>query len=430
MRVLKTKEFEKTILPKIVNRAKIEKAVLSKVRKIITDVKTEGDSALVRYTRNFDCPNFDMKKLKVSGEEIQEAYKKLGKNEVDALSKAAENIKTFHERQMNEKEWSITTLDGVVVGQVVKTLFSVGVYVPGGKAVYSSTVLMCTIPAKVAGVEKIVLCSPPRADCTIHPAILVAADIGGATEIYKVGGAQAIAALAYGTETIPKVEKIIGPGNIYVTTAKLLVSWDVAIDLPAGPTELLIVADETAEPSIIACDLIAQAEHDARALTILLTPSESLAYKVQEKVKSLLTELPKENPAWQSIGTNCFIITVEDLAEAIRYANVIAPEHIEVLTKNPREKLAKIRNAGAVFLGKYSAVAFGDYSAGTNHVLPTGGYAKVFSGLSVRDFVKAINFVECSEKGYRSLKEITMALARLEGLTGHVKSVLARDNVP
>jgi histidinol dehydrogenase len=428
MRVLKAKEFEETLLPEIVNRAKMERAVLSKVRKIVTDVKTEGDSALVRYTRKFDCPNFDKEKLKVSKEEIKEAYKKLEKKEIEALNKAAENIEAFHEKQMGEKEWSIITLDGVTVGQVVKPLSSVGVYTPGGKAVYPSSVLMCTVPAKVASVERIALCSPPRTDGTVHPAILVAADIGGATEVYRVGGAQAIAALAYGTETIPKVEKIVGPGNIYVTTAKLLVSWDVAIDLPAGPTELLIVADETAEPSIIAYDLIAQAEHDAKALTLLLTTSESLAYKAREKVEELLKEFPKENPAQQSIETNCFIVTVEGLADAMRYVNMIAPEHLEVLTKNPREQLAKIRNAGAVFLGKYSAVAFGDYSAGTNHVLPTSGYAKAFSGLSVCDFVKMINFLECNVKGYRNLKEITVTLARLEGLTGHVKSVFARDN--
>jgi histidinol dehydrogenase len=428
MRVLKAREFEETLLPQIVNRAKLENTVLSKVRKIVTDVKTEGDSALVRYTRKFDCPNFDKEKLKVSKEEIKEAYKKLEKKEIEALNKAAENIKAFHERQMGEKEWSIITLDGVTVGQVVKPLSSVGVYTPGGKAVYPSSVLMCTVPAKVASVERIALCSPPRADGTVHPAILVAANIGGATEVYRVGGAQAIAALAYGTETIPKVEKIVGPGNIYVTTAKLMVSWDVAIDLPAGPTELLVVADETAESSIIAYDLIAQAEHDARALTLLFTTSESLACAVQEKVEKLLKEFPKENPAQQSIETDCFIVTVESLERAIRYANVIAPEHLEVLTKNPREQLAKMRNAGAVFLGKYSAVAFGDYSAGTNHVLPTGGYAKAFSGLSVCDFVKTINFLECNVKGYRNLKEITATLARLEGLTGHVKSVFARDN--
>lgn len=428
MKVLKAREFEETLLPKIVNRAKLEKTVLSKVKKIITDVKTTGNSALVRYTRKFDCSNFDKKKLKVSKEEIRDAYKKLAKNEIEALNKAAENINAFHERQMGEKEWSITTLDGVMVGQVVKPLSSVGVYTPGGKAVYPSSVLMCTIPARVAGVERIVLCSPPRANGTVHPAILVAADIGGATEIYKVGGAQAIAALAYGTETIPKVEKIVGPGNIYVTLAKLLVSWDVAIDLPAGPTELLIIADETADSSIIAYDLIAQAEHDARALTLLFTTSEILAYAVQRKVENLLKEFPKANLAQQSIETNCFIVVTKELADAVRYANVIAPEHLEVLTENPRKLLAKISNAGAVFLGKYSAVAFGDYCAGTNHVLPTGGYAKAFSGLSVRDFVKAINFVECNGKGYRNLKDMTATLARLEGLTGHLKSVSARDN--
>ncbi|MEM2994839.1 MAG: histidinol dehydrogenase [Candidatus Bathyarchaeia archaeon] len=427
MKILEAWEFEETLLPKIMNRAEINMTVLDKVKKIVADVKAEGDSALIRYTRMFDCPKFEREKLKVSKGEIEGAYRKLEKNEIEALKKAAENIKAFHEKQIGEKEWTTTTSNGVAVGQIVKPLFSVGVYAPGGKAVYPSSVLMCTVPARVVGVERIALCSPPMVDGTVHPSVLVAADIGGANEIYRVGGAQAIAALAYGTETIPKVEKIVGPGNIYVTLAKLLVCWDVAIDLPAGPTELLIIADKSAESSIIAYDLVAQAEHDAKALTLLLTTSESLAYAAQEEVEKLLREFPRENPARQSIETNCFIVIVKDLAEAVRYANMIAPEHLEVLTENPREMLAQIRNAGAVFLGRYSAVAFGDYSAGTNHVLPTGGYAKAFSGLSVRDFVKTINFVECDARGYRNLRDVTATLARLEGLVGHVKSVFARE---
>lgn len=427
MKILTAEKFEKQFLPKILNRARIGNSTVSReVKKIIKDVKEKGDSTLVDYTRKFDYANFKKEKMKVSEEEIEKAYKKLEEKEINALKKAAENIKTFHKKQITQKEWSTTTLEGVKVGQITQPLSSVGVYAPGGKAAYPSSALMCTIPAKIAGVEKIVVCTPPKTDGEVNPAVLVAADIGGATEIYRVGGAQAVAALAYGTETIPKVEKIVGPGNIYVTTAKLMVSMDVAVDLPAGPTELLMIADESADPSIIAYDIIAQAEHDARALTITLTNSEDLAYKIRGEVEKLLEKLSNRSPASQSVKANCFITVVEDLEKAVRYVNLIAPEHVEVLTEKPRDLLWKLRNAGAVFIGKYSAVAFGDYSAGINHVLPTGGYAKVFSGLSVWSFLKTINFLECNEKGYQNLKEMTVTLAKLEGLDGHVQSVLTR----
>jgi histidinol dehydrogenase len=429
MKVLTAEKFEKQFLTKILNRANIRKStVFRAAKKIIKDVKKRGDRALIDYTRKFDCASFSKEKLRVSEEEIKKAYKKLEEKEINALKKAAEKIKAFHKRQITQREWSTTTLEGVKVGQITRPLSSTGVYAPGGKAAYPSSALMCTIPAKIAGVEKIVVCTPPKADGEVNPAVLVAADIGGATEIYRVGGAQAVAALAYGTETIPKVEKIVGPGNIYVTAAKLMVSGDVAVDLPAGPTELLVIADESADPNIVACDVVAQAEHDARALTITLTNSENLAYKISGEVEKLLETLSNLSPARQSVRENCFIVIVEDLEKAVRYANLIASEHVEVLTEKPRDLLWKLRNAGAVFIGKYSAVAFGDYSAGTNHVLPTGGYAKVFSGLSVWSFLKTINFVECNEKGYRNLKEITVTLAKLEGLDGHVKSVLARDS--
>jgi|YelNatPaOPRAMG01_1025707.scaffolds.fasta_scaffold05237_4 histidinol dehydrogenase len=427
MKILTAEKFEEHYLPKMLNRAKVERSkVFREVKKIIMDVKEKGDLAIIDYTRKFDCANFSKEKLKVSEEEVKSAYKNLKEKEINALRKAAENIKIFHERQIGKRKWSTATLEGVKVGQIIQPLSSAGVYAPGGKAVYPSSALMCTIPAKIAGVERIVVCSPPRSDGDINPAVLVAADIGGATEIYRVGGAQAVAALSYGTETIPKVEKIVGPGNLYVTAAKLLVSMEVAVDLPAGPTELLVIADEFTDPSIVACDIIAQAEHDARALTLVLTTSEGLAYEIEREVKQQLKTLPEWSLARQSIKTNCFIIVVEDLENAIRYANLIAPEHIELLTKKPYDVLWKLRNAGAVFVGKYSAVAFGDYSAGINHVLPTGGYAKIFSGLTVWSFLKTLNFLECNERGYRNLKEITITLAKLEGLDGHVKSVLSR----
>ncbi len=427
MKVLTAEKFEKQFLTKILNRANIRNStVFREAKKIINEVKKRGDRALIDYTRKFDYANFEKERLKVSEEEIKKAYKKLEEKEINALKKVAENIKSFHEKQISQREWSTTTLEGVKVGQITQPLSSVGVYVPGGKAAYPSSALMCTMPAKIAGVERIVVCSPPKSDGDINPAILVAADIGGATEIYRVGGVQAVAALAYGTETIPKVEKIVGPGNIYVTAAKLMVSGDAAVDLPAGPTELLVIADESADPNMIAYDIVAQAEHDARALTITLTNSENLAYKIRGEVEKMLEKLSDFSPARQSVRANCFIVVVEDLEKAVFYANLIAPEHVEVLAEKPRDLLWKLRNAGAVFIGKYSAVAFGDYSAGINHVLPTGGYAKVFSGLSVWSFLKTINFLECNEKGYRNLKEMTVTLAKLEGLDGHVKSVLAR----
>lgn len=427
VKVLTSQELEKEFLHKIVNRWKqTESKIFNAVQKIITDVRNEGDSALIRYTREFDDANFGHSKLKVSNEDVQKAYSKLRKREIEALKRAAESITRFHGKQI-EKEWFFETSDGVIVGQTTRSLSSVGVYAPGGKATYPSSVLMCTIPAKVAGVERVAVCSPPSLSGDVHPAIFVAADIGGATEIYRVGGAQAIAALAYGTETIPKVDKIIGPGNVYVTATKLLVRWDVAIDLPAGPTEIVIIADETADPLIIASDLLAQAEHDANALAILLTTSKDLALKVEKEVKSLLKSTARRENAQSCIEKNSFIIVVKDLDEAVYYANQFAPEHLEILTKKPRRIFGKIRNAGAIFLGRYSPVAFGDYAAGIDHVLPTGGFARTFSGLSVRDFVKTVSFLECSEEGCLNLKEVAVTLAKLEGLDGHVKSISMRE---
>ncbi|MEM3640473.1 MAG: histidinol dehydrogenase [Candidatus Bathyarchaeia archaeon] len=429
MRVLTAKEFEEHVLPKMLNRAKFGKStVFREVKKIVKDVREKGDCAVIDYTRKFDCVDLNKERLRVSDEEIKNAYRMLKEEEVNALKKAAENIRIFHEEQVRHRKWSTSTLEGVRVGQIIQPLSSVGIYTPGGKAAYPTSALMCTIPAKIAGVERIVVCSPPRSRGEINPAVLVAANVGGANEIYRVGGAQAVAALAYGTETIPKVEKIVGPGNIYVTAAKLLVGMEVAVDLPAGPTELLVIADEAADPHVVACDIIAQAEHDAMALTMLLTTSKSLAYKTLKEVQQQLKGLHEQSLALKSIKTNCFLIIVEDLEKAIRYTNLIAPEHVEILTKKPRDLLWKLKNAGAVFVGNYSAVVFGDYSAGINHVLPTGGYARAFSGLSVWSFVKTINFLECDEKGYQNLKDITVTLAKLEDLDGHVKSVLVRES--
>ncbi|MFQ5999417.1 MAG: histidinol dehydrogenase [Candidatus Bathyarchaeia archaeon] len=423
-----SQEFKGKMLDHVLNRGKADLSFISsRVKKIIMDVRKNGDEALLRYTEKFDNVRLTKSKLKVAEKEIKESYEKLERNQINALKKAAVNITRFHEAQIKNM-WSLETAKGVTVGQVTRPLSSVGVYAPGGNASYPSSVLMCTIPAKVAEVKEIVICSPPRKSGDINPALLVAADIAGATEIYRVGGAQAIAAMAYGTETVPKVDKIVGPGNVFVTAAKLQVSEDVAIDIPAGPSEILIIADETANASFVASDLLAQAEHDPQTWTILLTTSKNLALAVKEEVYRQLESLSRTETAKLSIQKGGLIVLAKNIEEAVQYANMIAPEHLQIQTKNPRKVFDRIQNAGAVFLGDYSPVAFGDYSAGLNHVLPTGGYAKVYSGLSTRDFVKTINFLQCSRQGYLSLERTTVTLAKLEGFDGHARSVSIRGD--
>jgi histidinol dehydrogenase len=426
MRILTSQEFKEKMLDEVLNRGKADLSSISlSVKKIITNVRENGDEALLRYTEKFDNIHLTKSKLKATEKEIKKSYEKLETAQIDALKQAALNITRFHETQI-KSAWSLETAKGVTVGQVTRPLSSVGVYAPGGEASYPSSVLMCAIPAKVAGVKKIVVCSPPRKNGDINPSLLVAADIGGATEIYRVGGAQAIAAMAYGTETVPKVDKIVGPGNVFVTAAKLEVSKDVAIDIPAGPSEVLIIADETAKASFVASDLLAQAEHDPMSWAILLAISKDLALAVEEKVRKQRDSLSRKETVKSSMQTRGLIVLVENIEEAIAYANIIAPEHLQILTRAPRKVFDKIQSAGAVFLGSYSPVAFGDYSAGLNHVLPTGGYAKSYSGLSTRDFVKTINFLECDKEGYLNLERLTATLAKLEGLNGHAKSVSIR----
>ena len=426
MRIITGQEFREKMLDQVVNRGKMGLSSVSlSVKKIIADVRENGDEALIRYTEKFDNIRLSRSRLKVAESEIQESYKKLKKSQISALKKAAVNIAHFHKKQI-KSVWSLETAKGVTLGQVTKPLSSVGVYTPRGKASYPSSLLMCTIPAKVADVQKIVVCSPPDKNGNFNPALLVAADIAGVTEIYRVGGAQAIAAMAYGTETVPKVDKIVGPGNVFVTAAKLEVSKDVAIDIPAGPSEILIIADETGNASFIASDLIAQAEHDPKALAILLTTSQSLALAVKEEIYEQMESLSRTETVKSCIQSGGLIIVVENIEEAVNYANLIAPEHLQIQTKTPSKVFNKIQSVGAVFLGEYSPVAFGDYSSGLNHVLPTGGYAKSYSGLSTRDFVKTINFVQCSRQGYLNLKETTITLAKMEGFEGHAKSVSIR----
>ncbi len=426
MRIVTSQNFREKILDQVVNRGKVDLFSISlPVKKIIRDIRENGDEALLRYTEKLDKVRLSRSELKVAEREIKEAYKKLEITQINALRKAALNIEYFHKKQIKDM-WSIGTAKGVIVGQVTRPLSSVGVYAPGGKAFYPSSVLMCVTPAKVAGVEKIVVCSPPEKKGNINSALLVAADIAGATEIYRGGGAQAIAAMAYGTETVPKVDKIVGPGNVYVTAAKLEVSKDVAIDVPAGPSEILVIADETANASFIASDLLAQAEHDFQAWSILITTSKDLGLAVEKEVYKQMKSLSRTETVKSSIETGGLIVIVKNVEEAVEYANSIAPEHLQIQTKASRKVFDKIQNAGAVFLGNYSPVAFGDYSSGLNHVLPTGGYAKIFSGLSTWDFVKTINFLQCSRQGYLNLKKTTVVLAKMEGFDGHVRSVSIR----
>jgi histidinol dehydrogenase len=427
MRIVTAQEFKAQMLNQVLNRGKSDiSAIQSSVKTIINDVREQGDKALLRYTEKFDKVRLNAPNLKVDKKEIKEAYKKLKQSQITALRKAADNIASFHKKQLRAK-WTMQIAEGVTLGQVTRPLASVGVYVPGGKAAYPSSVLMCAIPAKVAGVEKIIMCSPPGKSGDVNPALLVATDITEVSEVYRVGGAQAIAAMAYGTETVPKVDKIVGPGNVFVTAAKLEVSRDVAIDVPAGPSEILIIADETGNAAFIASDLLAQAEHDPQAWAILLTSSEALASAVKEEVYRQMKNLSRTEIIKSSTQKRGLIVTVRDIEEAIEYTNMIAPEHLQIQTENPNEVLSKIQNAGAVFLGGFSPVAFGDYSSGLNHVLPTAGYAKIYSGLSSLDFVKTMNFLQCSKEGYRNLKETAVTIAEMEGFDAHAKSVTIRE---
>ena len=427
MRIQSSKEFKENELDKLLKRGKADlSSVITTVRTIIDDAKKEGDRALLRYTEKFDKVRLSASEIKVTEKEVKEAYERLETKQITALRKAANNIACFHRKQLRAK-WTMQITEGATVGQITRPLASVGVYAPGGRASYPSSVLMCAIPAKMANVKKVVVCSPPRKNREIDPALLVAADIAGVSDFYKVGGAQAIAAMAYGTSTVPSVDKIVGPGNVYVTAAKLEVARDVAIDVPAGPSEVLIIADEKANASYIAADLLAQAEHDPLSISILVTTSEKLASDVKNEITKQRKPLSRNEIIKSALQTGGLIIITQDIEEATEISNMIAPEHLQIQTKTPNEVLNKIQNAGAVFLGNYSPVPLGDYSSGLNHVLPTAGYAKIFSGLSTLDFVKTMNFLQCTKKGYKTLKETAIILAKMEGLEAHAKAVSIRE---
>jgi histidinol dehydrogenase len=393
------------------------------VLEIIADVRARGDEALKAYTEKFD--QVRLASLRVTEKEMEQAYQQVSAEMLAIIREAAANIRDYHERQRRES-WITTKEDGAILGQKITPLDAVGLYVPGGTAAYPSSVLMNVIPAQVAGVKRIVIVSPPNKDGTLPAGVLVAANELGVNEIYKVGGAQAIAALAYGTETIRPVDKIFGPGNIYVALAKREVFGQVAIDMIAGPSEIVVLADETANANEIAADLLSQAEHDERASAILVTPSMKLALAVASEVEKQLETLPRKAIAAASLENYGAIYVTETLAEAVEVVNELAPEHLEVMTAEPMQLLGQIRHAGAIFLGRFSSEPVGDYFAGPNHVLPTNGTARFSSGLSVDEFVKKSSIIVYSETALKKNAEKIAAFARLEGLEAHARAVEER----
>lgn len=395
------------------------------VAEVIEAVKSRGDQALFDYTEQFDGIRLDEKSIQVTEEEIAEAYAKTGEELLGILRKAIVNIREYHEKQ-KQYSWFDSKPEGTILGQKVTPLEKAGVYVPGGKAAYPSSVLMNIIPAKVAGVERIVMVTPPDKEGKITPSTLVAAKEAGADVIYKAGGAQAIAALAYGTKSIPKVHKIVGPGNIYVALAKKAVYGHVSIDSIAGPSEILVLADETANPRYVAADLLSQAEHDELASAILVTTSMELAEAVEKEIQSFLKTLSRREILEKSLDNYGYILVADTMDTAIETVNEIASEHLELVTKDPFQTMTKIKNAGAIFLGEYSSEPLGDYFAGPNHVLPTNGTAKFFSPLSVDDFVKKSSIISYSREALSPVYQDIVAFAQAEGLTAHANSIAVR----
>lgn len=395
------------------------------VAEIIRNVREGKDKALFEYTEQFDHTQMDAAHIRVQPQEIRAAYDSLDPELIRVMKKSAENIRLFHEKQ-KRNSWIETKDDGSILGQRIIPIEISGVYVPGGKAAYPSSVLMNVIPAKVAGVQRIIMTTPPQKDGSINPGTLAAADIAGVTEIYKVGGAQAIAAMAFGTESVPKVDKITGPGNIFVALAKKACFGYVSIDSIAGPSEILVIADETANPRYVAADLLSQAEHDEMASAILITTSKLLAEQVSDEIETFLTKLSRADIIRKSLGSYGYTFLADNMAEAVEAANAIASEHLEIITRNPYEVMTGIRNAGAIFLGAYSSEPLGDYYAGPNHILPTNRTARFFSPLSVDDFVKKTSLISYSEQALRDAHEDIELFAKSEGLTAHANSIAVR----
>lgn len=395
------------------------------VQDIVDDVKERKDEAIFDYTKRFDGADINAENIRVTEEEIKEAMSLVDAELVEVMKKSLKNIMKFHEKQKQES-WFSSKPNGSILGQKITPLDSVGVYVPGGKAAYPSSVLMNIIPAQVAGVQRIVMVTPPGKDGKVNPVTLTAAYLAGATEVYKVGGAQAIAALAFGTQSIPRVNKIAGPGNIYVALAKKAVYGHVSIDSIAGPSEILVIADDSANPRFVAADLLSQAEHDELASAILVTPSQTLAEKVSKEADAFVKTLSRRHILEKSLANYGRILVVKDMKEAVETANDIASEHLEIITENPFEIMTKIRNAGAIFLGAYSSEPLGDYFAGPNHVLPTNGTAKFFSPLSVDDYVKKSSIIYYSKEALELVQKDIIKFAESEGLTAHANSIRVR----
>ncbi|MBT5472042.1 MAG: histidinol dehydrogenase [Nitrospina sp.] len=416
------------VVDALVNRSNMDLFTQDEtVRKILNEVKEKGDAAVLQLTHQFDRHNLPKEKIRVTEEEITLAYKEVKQEEVDALKEAAKRIRLFHERQKQDS-WTYEE-EGITLGQMVRPLEIAGIYVPGGKASYPSSVLMNAIPAKVAGVDRVVMCSP-FPDGVTRPHVLVAADLAGVTEIYKVGGAQAVAAMAFGTDTIPRVDKIVGPGNIYVALAKRLVFGIVDIDMIAGPSEILIVADSSANPAYVAADLLSQAEHDEDAVPVLVTPDAGLAEEVRKELGKQVKALSKQAIAEVSLNNNCYLLITESLQHAVELANKIAPEHLELSVENPEKWAEKVRNAGAVFMGHYTPEALGDYLAGPNHVLPTSGTARFSSPLGVYDFIKRTSLISYTQKALQNCGKTVTMLAEMEDLGAHANSVKLRLQEP
>ena len=427
MRIVKlTDETKNNILENLLKRSpnsygKFEAAV----GEILSNVRANKDAALFKYTKDFDKADINASNIVVTKEEIEEAYTKVDPKLVNVIRKALKNIKEYHEKQ-KQYSWFDSKPDGTILGQKVTALSRVGVYVPGGKAAYPSSVLMNVIPAKVAGVEQIIMCTPPDHEGKVYPTTLVAANEAGVDIIYKAGGAQAIAAMAYGTESIPKVDKICGPGNIYVALAEKAVFGYVSIDSVAGPSEILVIADETANPRYVAAGLLSQAEHDEMASAILITTSNELAQKVSDEIDGFLKELSRSEIISKSLDNYGYILLVDNIDDAVDAANEIASEHLEIVTKDPFNTMTKIKNAGAIFLGEYSSEPLGDYFAGPNHVLPTNGTAKFFSALSVDDFIKKSSIISYSRDALEEIHNDIETFATAEHLTAHANSIKVR----
>lgn len=413
------------VIEKLENRSNMDLFTHDEtVRNILQDVKERGDSAVLEYTRRFDRYNLSLDAMRVTAEEIQQAYEGVSEKELSALRQAEERIRLFHERQRQES-WQYEEEEGIMLGQMVRPLAIAGIYVPGGKASYPSSVLMNAVPAKVAGVERIIMCSP-FPDGQTRPHVLVAADIAGVTEIYKIGGAQAVGAMAFGTQTLPRVDKIVGPGNIYVALAKRLVFGIVDIDMIAGPSEILIVADHTANPAYVAADLLSQAEHDEEAVPILVTPEEGLAREVMVELERQKNLSSRQAIMEASLSSQCRLLVTESLEAAVDLANRLAPEHLELALENAHDWTEKIQNAGAVFIGHYTPEALGDYLAGPNHVLPTSGTARFSSPLGVYDFIKRTSLISYSRSALEKCSETVTLLAEMEDLGAHANSVKLR----